>query len=134
MSDTETKYHLLYDFTAESEGFTADDVPEGHGACTAGVFMSLIYPPDGSYSSLLVSIDGRTGEELPPLEEFKAWVVASLALAKKLPRGEPRQILAQLTFEAWTKMIQPDLDIEKWRSAHGLSDPITTNTDDKDAN
>jgi hypothetical protein len=122
------KYHLRYKLEGDAAGFTKDEVPEGFGACNAGVFISLLYPPDGSYSFFVMPVDGRNAEdgvlgELSLDEEWKAWYMWSLSLAKKLPVGGSRQLIAQTTFEAHLHGVGPEIDIEAWRKAHGLPNP-----------
>lgn len=131
MSDTKQppyKYHLIYRLEAHPDGILPDDIPEGHGGCDAGIFMSLLFPPDGSYSFLVMPKDGRTGKDGKPgdldiKEEFKAWHMWSLALAKKLPRGHGRQRVAQISFEMFLHLMDPNIDLEAWRGRHELGDP-----------
>lgn len=69
------KYHLTYDAKAHPEGIEKEQVPDGQGGCTAVVIGSLLYPEDGSYSTVFASLDGRTGEPLSDDELWKAWTM-----------------------------------------------------------
>lgn len=82
---TEEKYEHKYKMTYELKQaeVTATEVPEGYGACDAMIMHSIIFPPDGSYSHFMVSLDGRTGEDMDTAEEFKAWTMMAATLAKR---------------------------------------------------
>lgn len=74
---------------------------EGFGACDAVVLLSVLYPPDGSYSLLVRSRDGRTQESLPDHEVFKAWLMLSDYLANS-PTIEPwRREFAREVFNSF---------------------------------
>lgn len=74
-------YKVLY----EIGEFSREDVlKSGKGATDAFVFMSLIYPEDGSFSMNFFSKDGRTQKLLDDKELFKAWSM----LAKRLSESE----------------------------------------------
>ena len=48
----------------------------GEGLTDACVFISMLFPPDGSYSQALASLeDGRTREPLSGDDLFKAWIM-----------------------------------------------------------
>ena len=74
------KYKLKYYWNFENGEFSKEDLEEGEGACDAVLFASILYPDDGSYSTLFLTVDGRTNETLPDNEIFKVW----LMLGKKL--------------------------------------------------
>lgn len=97
------KYHITYSIKAHKDGLTKSEVSKiddkletvdhgGVGGCHAIIAFSLIYPPDGSYSWLMVSKDGQTDQELSDNEIFKAWMMLTnrLAESKTLPEGKKR--------------------------------------------
>lgn len=90
------KYHLLWDAEPAPEGVKKEDIPEGRGACDAMVFVSLLYPPDGSLSVAVKSLDGRveghTSMSSPEL--FKAWVMFGAALSRMPGLNQREQQLA----------------------------------------
>ena len=98
------KYHLTYDFEAHPEGLSKDEVEAmGKSACSAFFAASILYPPDGSYSVLFMSKDGRTNEELPDGEWFKLFLMLSKRLSQSKTLDEGRRMLAGMPFEAWVK-------------------------------
>ena len=94
----EEKYHLTYELTPHPEGITKEDVPPGHGACDAAILCSIMYPPDGSYSLLLLPADGRNGDRLPDSEIFKVWTLMTKRLAESKTLPEPRRAFVE---EIW---------------------------------
>lgn len=121
------KYHLTYTVQAHPGGLSADEIPPDTGACNAAIIISLLFPEDGSYSHAVFPFDGRNGEEsvpgrLSPQEEFKAWQMWALQLAKTLPPGGKQQ-LVQLLFETAASCQFPDFDVDKFRKQHGLESP-----------
>lgn len=84
-------YHILYDVEAIEKGISKEEAAaSGKGSCTALLIGSILYPPDGSYSVLFSSIDGRTNQPLPPEEEWKAWIMMAKYLSDRpdLPPGK----------------------------------------------
>lgn len=82
-------YFLTYKLERHIDGLTREEVPADMGACDAGVFLSMIYPEDGSFSMAVVSMDGRTGEPVSDNELFKVWTLIAhrLAESSELPDG-----------------------------------------------
>lgn len=83
---------------------------EGYGSCDAAVVMAILYPEDGSYSVLLSSLDGRTGEDLSDHEVFKAWWVLASRLAQSTTLDPGRAQFARITFESFADLLQRDDD------------------------
>ena len=98
-------YHLTYSVKAHpDEGLTREVVQEmadrgEGGACTAVVLLSLLYPPDGSYSMLPLSKDGRTDKSLPVAEVWKAWVSLAAWLAQQEELAPIKKIMAAEVFQ-----------------------------------
>lgn len=83
MTDKPYQYHLTYQVTPPHvDGITRDEVPNGHGGCDAAVIISILYPPDGSYSAMYMSRDGRNGQPLDANEMFKAWIMWAARLSR----------------------------------------------------
>lgn len=98
MSDEyEHKYKMTYQL--EQTEVTKDEIPEGFGACDAMIMHSIIFPPDGSYSHYMVTLDGRTGKELETLEEFKAWSMMARTLLGREDLSPGRRELVQLVWD-----------------------------------
>jgi hypothetical protein len=93
------KYHTTYKVNAHPEGLEAAEVPDEHGACTALVFASLVYPSDGSFSALVGSMDGRTGEKLPAAEVWKTWTLMAKSLADDPTLSPNKRMLCQQVFD-----------------------------------
>ena len=95
------QYHLLYQLEPKPEGFTKAEVPSGFGATDAMILLSCLYPPDGSFSLQIMSLDGRTRAPVSDMELFKVWSM----MAKRLSASETlegsrkefaRQVFAQM--------------------------------------
>lgn len=97
--ENKTKYHVVYNITPHKEGITADEVPEGLGACTALLIGSIIYREDGSYSTVFYGMDGRTAEDLDADEMWKAWVMLSKTLAENNKLSPNKRMLCRKVFE-----------------------------------
>lgn len=76
-----SKYALKYTWIPETKecGFTKDELGDCGGA-DALIGISIILPPDGSYSQAVFSIDGKENRELTQKEIFKAWLMLGLSL------------------------------------------------------
>lgn len=77
-------YRLAYRLDPFPGHWRREDLErEGLAGADAMVLISILYPPEGSYSLLPLSVDGRTGEREPlsPGEMFKAWSVWGAGLA-----------------------------------------------------
>lgn len=72
---------------------------DGLGSCDAAVLLSILFPEDGSYSMLLRSLDGRSGEPLSDAEVFKAWWMLAKRLGDSTTLEPRRAVLAKATFE-----------------------------------
>ena len=91
MSDDKFRYNLLWKCVPKPDGVTVDEVPEGWGACTAMVFLSIIREPDGGLSTNFFPIDGEVAsDEGEPVsdsldydEVFKAWLMMAEALGRR---------------------------------------------------
>jgi len=95
---SEHKYKMTY--RIDKVELTAGEIPEGWGACDATIIHSIIFPPDGSYSHFLTSLDGRTGEEMDTNEFFKAWTMMAATLAKRDDLSPGKKMLASGVWEA----------------------------------
>ena len=75
------KYAIRYNFNQEcrEEGYT-EDQSDGNGLCDAIIGISIILPPDGSYSQQLICINGKTKKPMTQDEIFKAWLTLGMSL------------------------------------------------------
>lgn len=73
-------YRIRY--SVQHGHFTKADL-RGDGGCDAMLVVSIIRGPDGSVSYAFPSRDGETGEELAPVELFKAWSMLAHQLAEQ---------------------------------------------------
>lgn len=111
------RYPLTYTITVHDPPLTADQVrAQNEGACDAVVIFSLIYPADGSFSSLLLSKDGRTGEELTDKELWKVWSMFARRLADSKTLDPARKAIAAIAFDDVREMILRVRDEERKRS------------------
>lgn len=76
------KYSLRYIFSVEykKEGFTKKDANGKHGLCDSIINISILQPPDGSYSQAVFSYGGKDGNSLTQEEIFKAWIMLGISL------------------------------------------------------
>jgi len=101
-------YHMIYEATSKPDGIEKADVPEGFGACDALILGSIIYPPDGSLSLQMASLDGRTGAELTDLELFKMWSLMAGHLAESTTLSDPKRQVAALLFDMIRAALQAE--------------------------
>jgi hypothetical protein len=97
---SEKLYPLTYDIRPEDPPLPRSKVEElNRSACDAIVLLSMIYPPDGSFSLLVESLDGRTGEEVSDNELWKVWTMLATRLAKSKTLSTNKREVAQLLWE-----------------------------------
>ncbi len=113
MPPTPHKYRLLWTAKAVPEGMTKSEIdelnetlPDDHkwAACDAITLISMIYPADGSYSQMLMPIDGRPEAKadhhtLDDHEVFKAWSILAERLARSKTLGPGKKGLASMVHE-----------------------------------
>jgi len=93
------QYHLLYQLEPKPEGVTKDEVPKGYGAADAAFILSCLYPPDGSFSLLVLSLDGRTSEPLDDMQLFKVWTMLAKRIADSETLSPTRKAFGDLVFK-----------------------------------
>lgn len=81
---TDYKYSMRYTLLPENkkDGFTKEDATDEKGLCDAYLFVSMLSPPDGSYSELFMSHDGKTNKELTDRDLFKHFGILTMRLAR----------------------------------------------------
>jgi hypothetical protein len=92
------RYPLTYEVRAEDPPLTPAEIEPGRGACDAAILLSLVYPDDGSFSLLIVSMDGRTGDHVSDAELFKCWTLVAKRLAESTTLHASKRELAR---ELW---------------------------------
>lgn len=114
------KYTLLYKLDPRPEGYTKEELEELNAklpddqkwsACDAGIFFSLLYPEDGSYSWLMLPVDGRPAakakdHELSDDEVFKCWTMLAHRLANSKTLGEGKKMLCAQVHEIMVDAIR----------------------------
>lgn len=95
------KYHITHKITPHPEGLTREEVRAlgDVGACDDIILFSIIHGKDGSLSTQIVSMDGRTGKDLADLELFKAWTMLASHLGESTTLTEGQRKLAATAFE-----------------------------------
>ena len=82
MTNEPYKYALRYKPNLEhrDEGYTKDDAgQDGLTDCLLGI--SILLPPDGSYSqAIVINEHGKEKRALTPKEIFKAWSMLGMSL------------------------------------------------------
>lgn len=101
------RYKLLYKVELPSRPVTKEEVPEGYSATDALFLVSMLYPEDGSFSSLIIPVDGRPGAPLDSEqsvlsddEVFKVWSLMAKRLSESRTLGVGKKELARQVFEA----------------------------------
>jgi len=95
------RYRVTYE--VHREGLTKEEIAardERSGGSDALVLISILHPPDGSKSTQVVSIDGRTNEPLDSREMFVTWAMMASMLAERKDLDEGRQMFATMVFES----------------------------------
>jgi hypothetical protein len=105
---TEYKYSMRYTLKPEAkkDGFTKEDAMKGVGLCDAYLFVSILRPPDGSYSEYFFSNDGqKNGEELTDRDLFKHFCMLTMKLCKSENLIEWQKFVVTVTSELLTKIM-----------------------------
>ena len=102
----ERRFPLTYELRAEDPPLTADEIMAmGRGGCDAMILLSMLYPADGSFSLLVVSKDGRTGDEVTDAEIFKCWAMLAKRLADSSTLSPNKRELARTLWEVWREAV-----------------------------
>lgn len=101
------KYKLKYDLPHVPGEFSPDEIKkEGMSGTDALIVFSLLYPEDGSFSALTMSVDGRNdGKELDDNELFKVWALQAKNLSESKTLSNPKKRFAEIVFEMFRDMI-----------------------------
>lgn len=90
------RYRLRY--RLEPGYFSVADA-RGNGLTDAIVILSILFPSDGSYSLMPITLDGRNGKQLPRHEQFKAWALWGARIAEIFPQEDARHKTAKAGVE-----------------------------------
>jgi len=101
-------YYLNYRLDARPDGFGREEAKalteEGLGSCDGMFLAPIIWPEDeggNTHSSTqLMSMDGRTGEELSAHELFSVWSMMSKMLSEHPDLDPGRKEFTSHVFEA----------------------------------
>jgi hypothetical protein len=96
----ERQYPVSYSIDAKNPRSAAELRAAGLGGCDALILVSVIFRADGSRSQQAVSIDGRSGGDLPPDEWFKSWVLLAHGLMNQTALTTGERDLCAMVFEA----------------------------------
>jgi hypothetical protein len=100
-------YHVSYSMEVHPEGISKEELQaKNRGGSDALFVVSILYPPDGSYSAMIRSVDGRTGEEMTDKEFFKLWALLAHRLGKSETLDEGRRGFAATTFAAFCESVK----------------------------
>jgi hypothetical protein len=110
------KYRLLWTAKAVPEGITKEEIAPGWGACDAALLCSVIYPEDGSFSMLLIPMDGRSKDAgggpavMDDLEMFKIWMMMSKRLSSSKTLSEARKSFARSVFKTFADALKREIE------------------------
>lgn len=98
---SERGYPLTYRVTSHPDKPVSKQyvIDNDLGACDALGLLSIVYPPDGSISLSVASVDGRTGKNIADSELFKCWVMMAHLLSESDISPAKRE-LCEFTFDA----------------------------------
>jgi len=111
---SEYKYQLKYKIIAVAGSWTKKQLIEENndeiGGTDAAIFVSILYPPDGSLSVKTMTFDGRGCEDKNPRhladsELFKVWSMWAKVLSESKTLDEGRRSFASNVFERIRKQI-----------------------------
>jgi hypothetical protein len=99
-------FYVTYKVKVHPEGIKQSELAQDESACDAIVMLPVGFPPNGSFSMMIRSKDGRPLEGGPgpmaPNDLWRAWVTMG-ALIKDDPKLSPAQrLLASKVFDALT--------------------------------
>lgn len=94
-------YKIKYGLDFKVGRFTKEEISEEQrGGTDALIFVSLLFPENGSYSQNHFSIDGRNeGKDLPDEDLFKFWALLCHSLAKSETLSEDKRLFCEEVFE-----------------------------------
>jgi len=95
MPDEEHRYKIAYQVELPENGITKEELAERRvGGCDCIVVASIIGRPGGpgGLSTVIVSLDGFTGGDLTPEQQFQIWSTWAHALMEQLPEGTRKDI------------------------------------------
>jgi hypothetical protein len=97
----EYKYKLTYKIERITKKEMLEDPKrQDEGAADAFVFVSILYPPDGSLSTMIFARDGRNGKVLDDLEVFKVWTMIAKQLSESKSLSFNKQVFCQHVFKS----------------------------------
>jgi len=95
-----SKYPITYNIKRHDPPLEKDEVIEKElGGCDSIIIISQIYPEDGSYSQAIVSLDGRTNDDVGLDELWKAWTIMAASLAKEEALSPSKRSLCNQVIE-----------------------------------
>ena len=106
---TEYKYSMRYTLESEAkkQGFEKKDViNEKHGLSDALLVVSILRPPDGSYSEYFFSHDGETDKELTDRDLFKHFGLLTMKLSRSEELLAWQKFVVSATSELLMKIMQ----------------------------
>jgi hypothetical protein len=102
----ETHCKVVYTINHYKEGKPVSWLKENKlGGCDAMLAVSVIRPPDGSLSTLFMSLEGATGEEMTGDEKFKIWMLLASHLMKSESLRPACKQFAEQVFDIYRKAI-----------------------------
>lgn len=97
---TNGKYPITYHVERHPDGLTVEEVKSrDRGGCDEVMIIAVVRRDDGWTDTIMLSMEGRTGEPSSDEEWFKAWTLLAKNLAESKTLGEGRRLLAANVFE-----------------------------------
>jgi hypothetical protein len=102
--DEDPIFYVTYSVKVHPEGIHKSEIPEDESACDAIAMLPIAFPPNGSFSMMLRTRDGRGGESKPMKADdiWKAWVTMGAFIKDDPQLTEAQRLLARKVFDALT--------------------------------
>ena len=103
---TARSYPISYDIQIHESGASPEWLDNaGRGGADAVVIWSMIYPDDGSFSLMPMSLDGNSRQEVSDDELFKCWSMMAQQLSKSTQLSAGKRDLCRRAFEVVRQVI-----------------------------
>lgn len=89
------RYKITYNAEVHPEGIVKADIPKGQGATDDLIIGSIIRDNEGWNSYATISLSGKTGDALDPIDLFRYWLFLSEHLNETLPPGWQRDLTTE---------------------------------------
>ena len=96
------KYKMKYNLDNKAGEYTKEQLIEsGDGGCDAFIFVSMLFPPNGSFSCVVMGRDGRKESgELDDIDMHRVWLSMASHLSESKNIPDFHRFLAKQAFKS----------------------------------